>query len=452
MNTQETGDKMPTIGEKIRQIRIQRGLTQGELSEDLVTASMISQIEAGKAKPSYPLLTSIANRLGMPVEYFLNDLEDQFTIKAHLRLAQYALMIEHPNRAKAALDAIDPPHAPGLHYQEYHLLLSQIYRDRGDIQGTIRELEDLREHALRSQDRRLLFTVCKHAGHVECLTGNVLGAIHEWEKAIELGEELAHSNGFSSLEFNGELTELCIEMHKLYSQLGQTQEADFYLQKGAVLCRNTGRYKDIAEGFIHDAEAALRLGDAGRARNTIDRAISIIDAVKFIELHTLLSAKLNKTESDGVSPWHQAAAATVNTNPHMFIQAELIRIQQFIDTHQVERATHRIDRAFAILADYQEESSVQLPWMLQYDMRLKICKCRADYSSGKCDVAINALEGISEHLIQSSEAWASDMLMEVWARLLTWHVEQGNAHRIDTLSVQLQRATEKQQSRISVLN
>jgi transcriptional regulator with XRE-family HTH domain len=100
---------MPSIGEKIREARLQRGLTQGDLAEDLVTPSMISQIEADKAKPSYPLLTAIANRLGLPVEHFLNELQDQFTLTTYLRLAEYYLLLKQPEMAESTLRSVDPP-------------------------------------------------------------------------------------------------------------------------------------------------------------------------------------------------------------------------------------------------------------------------------------------------------------------------------------------------------
>ncbi|KUO95710.1 helix-turn-helix domain-containing protein [Ferroacidibacillus organovorans] len=62
---------MTSIGQRIRELRLSRGMTQTQLAKDIVTPSMISQIEAGKAQPSSALLRKIAERLDA-----INELEE----------------------------------------------------------------------------------------------------------------------------------------------------------------------------------------------------------------------------------------------------------------------------------------------------------------------------------------------------------------------------------------
>lgn len=64
---------MSTLGTRIRELRIQKGLTQTELGTGLVTPSMISQIESDKANPSYNLLLELAKRLDTSPDYLLSD-------------------------------------------------------------------------------------------------------------------------------------------------------------------------------------------------------------------------------------------------------------------------------------------------------------------------------------------------------------------------------------------
>ena len=61
------------LGEKLRNARMDAGLTQKQLCEGLVTRNMLSQIENGSAKPSMGTLTEFAKRLGKSVSYFLED-------------------------------------------------------------------------------------------------------------------------------------------------------------------------------------------------------------------------------------------------------------------------------------------------------------------------------------------------------------------------------------------
>ena len=61
------------LGEKIRQARLDAGLSQRQLCGDVITRNMLSQIESGKAKPSMATLQYLAGQLGRPVGYFLDE-------------------------------------------------------------------------------------------------------------------------------------------------------------------------------------------------------------------------------------------------------------------------------------------------------------------------------------------------------------------------------------------
>ena len=62
-----------TLGEKIKQARLEAGLSQRQLCGEEVTRNMLSQIENGTAKPSMATLSYFAARLGKTVSYFLEE-------------------------------------------------------------------------------------------------------------------------------------------------------------------------------------------------------------------------------------------------------------------------------------------------------------------------------------------------------------------------------------------
>lgn len=62
-----------TLGEKIKQARLEAGLSQRQLCGEEVTRNMLSQIENGAAKPSMATLSYFAARLGKTVSYFLEE-------------------------------------------------------------------------------------------------------------------------------------------------------------------------------------------------------------------------------------------------------------------------------------------------------------------------------------------------------------------------------------------
>lgn len=65
------------LGEKLRQARLEAGLSQRGLCEGIVSRNMLSQIEHGTANPSMATMAALAARLGKPVDFFLEHTWEQ---------------------------------------------------------------------------------------------------------------------------------------------------------------------------------------------------------------------------------------------------------------------------------------------------------------------------------------------------------------------------------------
>ncbi|MBQ9167969.1 MAG: helix-turn-helix transcriptional regulator, partial [Oscillospiraceae bacterium] len=61
------------LGQRIRQARLEAGLSQRQLCGDEITRNMLSQIENGSAHPSMTTLRYLAERLGKSISYFLEE-------------------------------------------------------------------------------------------------------------------------------------------------------------------------------------------------------------------------------------------------------------------------------------------------------------------------------------------------------------------------------------------
>lgn len=61
------------LGEKLRQARLEAGLSQRQLCGDEITRNMLSLIEHGSARPSVDTLRYLASRLGKSVSFFLEE-------------------------------------------------------------------------------------------------------------------------------------------------------------------------------------------------------------------------------------------------------------------------------------------------------------------------------------------------------------------------------------------
>ncbi|WP_406686207.1 helix-turn-helix domain-containing protein, partial [Rossellomorea vietnamensis] len=58
------------IGKKIKELRQEVNITQGELAEGICTQALISRIEKGETDPNATALYQISKRLGVDVNYF----------------------------------------------------------------------------------------------------------------------------------------------------------------------------------------------------------------------------------------------------------------------------------------------------------------------------------------------------------------------------------------------
>ena len=61
------------LGQRIKQARLEAGLSQRQLCGEEITRNMLSQIENGSARPSMGTLEYFARRLGKTVSYFLEE-------------------------------------------------------------------------------------------------------------------------------------------------------------------------------------------------------------------------------------------------------------------------------------------------------------------------------------------------------------------------------------------
>ena len=61
------------LGQRLRQARQAAGLSQRQLCGDTITRNMLSQIENGTARPSMQTLEVLAERLGKPLSWFLDE-------------------------------------------------------------------------------------------------------------------------------------------------------------------------------------------------------------------------------------------------------------------------------------------------------------------------------------------------------------------------------------------
>ena len=148
------------LGEKIRQARLEMGLSQRQLCGEEITRNMLSQIEHGTAKPSMKTLTFLAARLEKPIQYFLEEDSPPLPsrqLTERLSLLDAAEAAIHQERYPYARQLLErAENSTGLSALERHrlLLLSKIPGE--NLSKIVSALPSLDEELLLRTEEALL--------------------------------------------------------------------------------------------------------------------------------------------------------------------------------------------------------------------------------------------------------------------------------------------------------
>src|SRR5438876_10364046 len=85
------GSTTEGVGARLKRLRLQRGLSQRDLSSPGVSYAYISRIEAGARTPSVKALRKLAQKLGVSVEYLETGRDIREVDDRELRLADAEL-------------------------------------------------------------------------------------------------------------------------------------------------------------------------------------------------------------------------------------------------------------------------------------------------------------------------------------------------------------------------
>ncbi|ASS74805.1 hypothetical protein CIG75_07315 [Tumebacillus algifaecis] len=97
------GSTVETLGEKIRRLRLERGMSQAEIADGFVTVSMISQIERDRNTASIELLQHIAKKLQIPLHVLVRSEVEQMEAINQQKLVKIYLQTNQSEQAELLL-------------------------------------------------------------------------------------------------------------------------------------------------------------------------------------------------------------------------------------------------------------------------------------------------------------------------------------------------------------
>jgi len=259
---------MNSVGERLREARLARGLTQEQLARGVATKGFISQVERNHATPSLSKLRVIAERLGQPLSYFVPDRPPQ-QLALLRKAAQLAVRAEEPAQA---LDIVAEASALPATANER----ADLQRIRGVALSELRQnraaLSTLQDAAatVPVDDPELNASIYAEIGTVLHIEERFNAAIEASRRALDWLDRCRHADPELRARV---LTNLGSSSFRL----GQHAEAMAYYLRALDAATD-------AESLLRIANAHMALGVAARALGELDRALE--HCHRALELHS----------------------------------------------------------------------------------------------------------------------------------------------------------------------
>jgi transcriptional regulator with XRE-family HTH domain len=289
-----------TIGQRLKRLRLDRGLSQRELAAPGVSYAYISRIEAGTRQPSVKALRRLAANLGVTADYLETGSQLAPEEQRELRLAdlELALRLGDPAEVKDDLRAIlDEAVAVGdqAAAMRARVALAAVAGEAAEWTEAVRLLEDALEGELFAPVDR--FEIYSFLGRCYAFAGRANDAVALYERCIdgvgELGGDPALEARYATLlsyalSDMGELTRAEDVVAHALARLDETHDPYMRVRlywSMARLAHAEGRStvalnnvrKAIAllqatDDTLHLARAHILAGSITLAREDADRA------------------------------------------------------------------------------------------------------------------------------------------------------------------------------------
>jgi transcriptional regulator with XRE-family HTH domain len=253
-------------------MRIRRNMTQGDLAKGLCTGSMISQIETGKARPSYHVLVQIAQRLEVPVEFLIETSEANLEYITAYRSAQMLIAgRDYPAAMQVLKHLLNTPRGQ----QDGIPLMGELvrcYLQTGQTAHAERLVDELAREAELDHDNALMAQVCHHRGLIQFQSRRYYTAVYQWERGLHF---LSLVEEVDRYLYAG----LLFRIAQAHAKLGHDDQA-------LEFCARTAPYFEHARTLADQARTCLSL--AKSFRQTSDHRQSITFGQRARHLYDVL--------------------------------------------------------------------------------------------------------------------------------------------------------------------
>lgn len=285
---------MNSVGERLREARLARGLTQQQLATGLATKGFISQVERNRATPSLPKLLVMAERLGLPLGHFTGDRQPLEFIYLR-KSAELAVKAKEADRALTLLQEAEPLATSANERADLLRIKGTALDERGRLPEALVAHQNAAA-AAPPDDPELNAAI-----YVEI--GTVLAQQEQFNSAVEADLRAVHWLKRSRHADPGLHARAFTNLGRACWSLGQVDEAHAYL--GKALDHATD-----AESLFRIANAHMGLGITARTKGNFEEALEHCN--RALELHARIKQERTANRIlNNIGDVHDAAGRRV---------------------------------------------------------------------------------------------------------------------------------------------
>ena len=257
---------MNSVGDRLREARLARGLTQEQLAKGLATKGFISQIERNRTTPSLPKLRVMADRLGFPLGHFTGD-KSPHELTYLRKSAELAVKAEEPERALHLVDEGLSLPTTANERAELHRIRGRAFDAMGRPNDALASLQVAAATA-PPDDPELSAAVYADIGYILQQQEQFNAATEANLRALGWLDRNKHADPALRARV---LTNLARSSYSL----AQFASADVYLQQALDAALDSESLFRIANAHMALGISARAVGDLARAVEHCNRALEL---------------------------------------------------------------------------------------------------------------------------------------------------------------------------------
>ena len=268
-------EALQQIGERIRQARSEAGLSQAQLGAPHFTRAYVSAIELGKVRPAMKSLEFMAERLGKPTSYFLEDAQaDRRRRERELEIRSAEALLSRQTAAQAIQRATPLLETAGSRTERcrLHLILGTAHNLLVEGNEALRELvaaERLQQSASDSVAPRIRYQTALAFRH----SGNSL-------QAIAILRQLLVDLDLAKVRDQPLRLHVVKDLGVILIDSGDYEEANTYLLTALEWAQDIGDVSGLVSIYNALGYAYRALGDLDAATGYIQRALATNEALQ----------------------------------------------------------------------------------------------------------------------------------------------------------------------------